>query len=89
MSSCNSRAAGGPSRARLGTCQAVVFLFSPLLYIAKNHSKCEESTDYSYSSVIKGLSQDFLNACPKQQFQNFCPSRISYTATSNPYTKYI
>ena len=26
----------------------------------------------------QGLSQDFKNACPKQQFQIFCPSRFSY-----------
>ena len=25
-----------------------------------------------------GLSQDFKNACPKQQFQNFCRSRFCY-----------
>ena len=37
----------------------------------------------------QGLSQDFKNACPKQQFQNFCPSRFSYLSTSNPYTSYI
>ena len=26
----------------------------------------------------QGLSQDFKNACPKKQFQNFCPSKFSY-----------
>ena len=26
---------------------------------------------------MQGLSQDFKNACPKQQFQNICPSLLS------------
>ena len=34
----------------------------------------------------QGLGQDFKNACPKQQFQNFCLSRFSYLSTSNPYS---
>ena len=37
----------------------------------------------------QGLSQDCENACPKQQFQNFCLFRFSYLPTSNPYTDYI
>ena len=32
----------------------------------------------SFVVCHQGLSQDFKNACPKQQFQNFCPSRLSY-----------
>ena len=35
------------------------------------------------------LSDDFKNACPKQLFQNICPSRFSHYSTSNPYTNYI
>ena len=35
-------------------------------------------------ALKQGLSQDFKNACPKQQFQNFCPSRFSNLFTSNP-----
>ena len=31
--------------------------------------------------VTQGLSQDFKNAYPKQQFQKFCPSRFSYLST--------
>ena len=38
---------------------------------------------------IHGLSQDFKNACPKQQLPNFCPSTSSYLSTSNTYTDYI
>ena len=34
------------------------------------------------------ISQDFKNICPKQQFQNFYLSRISYSVTSNPNTNY-
>ena len=30
---------------------------------------------------IQGLSQDFKNVCPKQQFPNICPSRLSYLST--------
>ena len=41
------------------------------------------------SLMVQGLSQDFWNASPKQQFQDFCPSRFSYQSTSNPYTNYI
>ena len=38
---------------------------------------------------VQGLSQDFKNACPKQQFQKFCLSRFKYSSTYNPYTNYI
>ena len=37
-----------------------------------------------YGLVAQGLSQGFKNACPKQQFQNICPSRFSHLSTSNP-----
>ena len=48
------------------------------------------SSKVMLTSIIRtlksqGLSQDFKNACPKQQFQKFCPSRFSYLSTSNPY----
>ena len=33
----------------------------------------------------QGFCQDFENACLKDQFQNFCPSRFSLPATSNLY----
>ena len=36
-----------------------------------------------------GSGQDLKNACPKQQFQNFCPSKFSYKSTSYPYNNYI
>ena len=39
--------------------------------------------------TTQGLSQDFKNACQEQQILNFCPSRFSYSAISNPYTNYI
>ena len=32
----------------------------------------------------QGLSQDFKNACPKQQCHNLCPSRFSDLSTLNP-----
>ena len=37
---------------------------------------------------IQGLSLDFKNACPKQHFQNACPSTFCYSSTST-YTNYI
>ena len=38
--------------------------------------KAVSSLWFAYFDVYipHGLSQDFENACPKQQFQNFCPS---------------
>ena len=42
-----------------------------------------------WQGLSQGLSHDFKNACPKQQFQKFCLSRFSYLSTSNPYTSYI
>ena len=54
--------------------------------ILRNHAWCYQT---ELLSIIigwtQGLSQDFKNACPKQQFLNFCPSRLSYLSTSNPY----
>ena len=38
---------------------------------------------------IWGLSQDFKNACPKQQFQNFCPSRFSYIYFKSLYQPHL
>ena len=38
-------------------------------------------------SVISLGDKDVKNACPKQHSQNFCLSRFSYLASSNPYTK--
>ena len=38
----------------------------------------------------QGLSQDFKNACPKQQCHNLCPSRFSDLSTLNPiYQLYL
>ena len=31
-----------------------------------------------YLQLRQGFCQDFENAFPKKQFQNFCPSRSSY-----------
>ena len=33
-----------------------------------------------------GLGHNVKSACPKQQFQNFCPFRFLYLSTSNLYT---
>ena len=51
-----------------------------------NYIEVRKIQSYAWN---QGLSQDFKNACPKQQFQNLCPSRFSYLSTSNPYTSYI
>ena len=57
-----------------------MFMFY-ILSVVVNHLKLD--------SELQGLRQDFRNACLKQQFQKFCPSRFSYSAISNPYTNYI
>ena len=51
-------------------------IFVKGLYLLSRRKVCED----------QGLRQDFKNACPKQQFQNFCPSRFSFLATSDPCT---
>ena len=46
---------------------------------SKNTWEMTETLAHGY----EGLSQDFKNACPKQQFRNFCPSRFCYYSTFN------
>ena len=46
---------------------------------SKNTWEMTETLAHGY----EGISQDFKNACPKQQFRNFCPSRFCYYSTFN------
>ena len=38
--------------------------------------RCFPIAELTVIAIMQGLSQDFKSACPKQQSQNFCPSRF-------------
>ena len=68
-----------------------MFLWSNKSYKKKVFDNKAISRAISGNSLPKrhdgqSLGQDFKNAGSKQQFQNICPSTITYLSTANPYT---
>ena len=49
----------------------------PSLYRDAYQGRCAIFTIIE-TTFYRGLSQDFKSTCPKQQFQNFCPSSFIY-----------
>ena len=86
-----------PEMLLLSLCWTLLILNAPTVppslnkYLIKiDHVPVESPVDHpARYTMCRVYTRSSKNACPKQQFQNFCLSWFSYWYTSNPYTNYL